>query len=174
MNENQKLTPWYPGHVKPTRVGVYETDSRGSLYRCFQFWNGIEWHRAHTTVEKAAESECVSMFQNDKWRGPASAEFPDERAAFEALEKIAAWNSHDPMLGVDYGSNGVRDFYRKIARAALAAKPVPDDVRKDAERYRWLRDVAWNDGSLVYFDKRYGNEEWDERIDDSIKGASHG
>ena len=32
------------------------------------------------------------------------------------------------------------DQMRDYARAALAAKPVPDDVRKDAERYRWLAD----------------------------------
>ena len=84
------------------------------------------------------DEAAVMSWQDAIATQPQAQEFPDERAAFEALEKIAAWNSHDPMLGVDYGSNGVRDFYRKIARAALAAKPVPDDVRKDAERYRWL------------------------------------
>lgn len=41
--------------------------------------------------------------------------------AREALERIASWNEHPAMLGVDYGSNGVRDYYRKIARDALAA-----------------------------------------------------
>lgn len=38
----------------------------------------------------------------------------------EALEQIAGWQSHTLPFAVDFGSNGVRDFYRNIARAALA------------------------------------------------------
>ena len=38
-----------------------------------------------------------------------------------ALQEIADWNSHTTEFAVDYGSNGVRDFYRGIARAALSA-----------------------------------------------------
>lgn len=38
----------------------------------------------------------------------------------QALQQIADWNSHTTEYAVDYGSNGVRDFYRNIARAALA------------------------------------------------------
>ena len=36
-----------------------------------------------------------------------------------ALQKIAIWQSHSSELSVDYGSNGVRDFYRLIATQAL-------------------------------------------------------
>lgn len=39
----------------------------------------------------------------------------------QALQEIADWNSHTTEFAVDYGSNGVRDFYRCIARAALSA-----------------------------------------------------
>lgn len=39
----------------------------------------------------------------------------------QALQQIADWNSHTTEYAVDYGSNGVRDFYRNIARAALSA-----------------------------------------------------
>lgn len=55
--------------------------------------------------------------------------------AREALERIASWSEHPAMLGVDYGSNGVRDYYRKIARDALTnpAPGVPDDVVRDAD-----------------------------------------
>ena len=37
----------------------------------------------------------------------------------EALEAIEKWKSHALTFAVDYGSNGVRDLYRGIARAAL-------------------------------------------------------
>lgn len=39
----------------------------------------------------------------------------------QALQQIAAWNSHTTEYAIDYGSNGVRDFYRNIARLALSA-----------------------------------------------------
>ena len=40
-----------------------------------------------------------------------------------ALQKIAIWQSHSSDLSVDYGSNGVRDFYRLIAKQALKGQP---------------------------------------------------
>lgn len=49
-----------------------------------------------------------------------------------------------------------------------------DAMRADAQRYRYLRDVAWGDGSLVYFDHRYDKDEWDGKIDAAhaaLKGA---
>jgi hypothetical protein len=39
----------------------------------------------------------------------------------QALQQIADWDSHTTECAVEYGSNGVRDFYRNIARAALSA-----------------------------------------------------
>jgi len=41
-----------------------------------------------------------------------------------ALERIAAWDEHDVSLSVDYGSNGVRDYYRRIARDARNPSPA--------------------------------------------------
>lgn len=38
-----------------------------------------------------------------------------------ALSQIEAWQSHTLELAVERGSNGVRDFYRQIAKEALAA-----------------------------------------------------
>ena len=50
----------------------------------------------------------------------------------DALKTIESWNSHTTAYAVDFGSNGVRDFYRAIARqsiakaeAALAALAAP-------------------------------------------------
>ena len=39
----------------------------------------------------------------------------------EALRRIADWSALDFEFRVNYGSNGERDYYRQIARAALAA-----------------------------------------------------
>lgn len=36
-----------------------------------------------------------------------------------ALLRISNWNEHDSGLALDYGSNGVRDYYRSIATMAL-------------------------------------------------------
>lgn len=70
-------------------------------------WVGTAPHRIVTLHTRPAEQPAVPS---------------DERAA---LQRIADWSEHPPMLGVDYGSNGVRDYYRKIARAALTAAPTP-------------------------------------------------
>lgn len=51
---------------------------------------------------------------------PAAA-VPDGLA--DALRRIAAWDEHPASLGVDFGSNGVRDYYRRVALDALAAAP---------------------------------------------------
>jgi hypothetical protein len=51
----------------------------------------------------------------------------------EALEVIAKWESHSTELAVDYGSNGVRDFYRTKAQQALAQSPQQVEVYR-AER----------------------------------------
>ena len=51
----------------------------------------------------------------------------------DALKTIERWNSHTTAYAVDFGSNGVRDFYRAIARQSIAkaeailAATQPDD-----------------------------------------------
>lgn len=37
----------------------------------------------------------------------------------KTLKIILEWNSHAVELAYDYGSNGVRDYYRNIAKRAL-------------------------------------------------------
>lgn len=78
--------------------------------------------------------EAAAMFEPQGWviaammqahqegrfhAGRAQAKKEGMDAWREALEKIAEWSSHSVKLSVDYGSNGVRDFYRNIARTAL-------------------------------------------------------
>ena len=67
----RKLTPWYPGHIKPVRDGVYQTKNDGSIgYQRFEhgLWYGFSYDAAD-----AARSEWVvdKRFQNDTWRGVA-------------------------------------------------------------------------------------------------------
>jgi hypothetical protein len=69
-----KLTPWFPGHIKPVRPGVYETDNQGGRGKCFQHWDGKRWGYACTTAKRAAvynEPDYKSAWQDDKWRGLA-------------------------------------------------------------------------------------------------------
>ena len=37
----------------------------------------------------------------------------------ETIELIVKWNSHTTDFAVNFGSNGVRDFYRRIAESSL-------------------------------------------------------
>lgn len=63
------LTPWYPPHIKPVRVGVYETDTRIGRY---QHWNGQFWGPYDPDVELAAYSHDMrSGYQSPRWRGLA-------------------------------------------------------------------------------------------------------
>ena len=69
---SRKLTPWFPGDVKPVREGVYERmydeDSSREVLLC-NFKNG-EWYAfGNKTPEDALRSKITSSFQNLKWRG---------------------------------------------------------------------------------------------------------
>jgi hypothetical protein len=64
----QKLTPWFPGHIKPTRHGVYQNGGP----TVYQHWNGKAWgYASHTPEGAAAQAGMESIFQNDRWRGLA-------------------------------------------------------------------------------------------------------
>lgn len=67
---SKKLTPWFPGDVKPVRAGVYETDSEqiGGT-RTFQRWTGKQWGLC--TSDASFAPPFMSAYQNPKWRGLA-------------------------------------------------------------------------------------------------------
>lgn len=71
--------------------------------------------------------------------------------------------------------HGDDSLYTNVRNGDLRALLADlDGMRADAQRYRYLRDVAWGDGSLVYFDHRYDKDEWDGKIDAALaalKGA---
>ena len=66
-----KKTPWFPGHIKPVRRGVYQQMCGMGKDVGYQLWDGRRWHSWHYTAEAAANEKYVSLsdLQNDKWRG---------------------------------------------------------------------------------------------------------
>ena len=52
----------------------------------------------------------------------------------EALKTIESWNSHTTAYAVDFGSNGVRDFYRAIARQSIAKAEANSEARAEAAK----------------------------------------
>jgi hypothetical protein len=69
-----KLTPWFPGTVKPARAGVYMQMSGGSLpITGYQRWDGGRWFGWCYTPDAAALEPAVAhqRSQNDRWRGLA-------------------------------------------------------------------------------------------------------
>ena len=71
-----KLTPWFPGHIKPKRVGVYQQLSAIEKRLGYQRWDGKKWSPWFSKAEDAAcyGRECAPAaeeYQNDPWRGLA-------------------------------------------------------------------------------------------------------
>ncbi len=66
-----KLTPWFPGTVKPVRSGVYQRKySSGKFLYCY--WNGHHFECAARTIEDSLNGFMgTSMTQNLPWRGVA-------------------------------------------------------------------------------------------------------
>ena len=63
----------------------------------------------------------------------------------EALKTIESWNSHTTAYAVDFGSNGVRDFYRAIARQSIAkAEAALAEPQADADGW-----IPWSGGECL-------------------------
>lgn len=74
MSKKQpKLTPWFPGDVKPARVGVYQQFCGLGDRIGYQRWDGRAWHLWAGSPEEAAgiNRPATSSAQNDTWRGLA-------------------------------------------------------------------------------------------------------
>jgi hypothetical protein len=69
---SKKLTPWFPGHVKPVHHGIYETDAdTEDGAPCYQSWNGLWWGWCSSWSDFAVDSP--STYQTPNWRGLAKA-----------------------------------------------------------------------------------------------------
>lgn len=67
------LTPWYPPHIKPVPVGVYETDSETHSVPCYQHWDGKVWgYCAHRMDFCLTADIAQSRHQAPRWRGLAN------------------------------------------------------------------------------------------------------
>jgi putative component of toxin-antitoxin plasmid stabilization module len=67
----QKLTPWFPGDVKPVRAGVYERQyGRGLIFFCLYDKSG-KWRYGTVFGPEAAMNmrNIASPMQTLPWRG---------------------------------------------------------------------------------------------------------
>lgn len=81
---------------------------------------------SHSPAQMQAYAIAAIQAQDNSNGVVVSQCVPDGYA--QALQTIADWNAHSLELAVEQGSNGVRDFYRQIAIAALAAAPPAPQV----------------------------------------------
>lgn len=62
-----KKTGWFPAHIKPVRVGWYETRNPFDYAKVSDFrwwWDGVRWTHG--------PGQAYTTFQNRTWRGLAS------------------------------------------------------------------------------------------------------
>lgn len=66
-----KLTPWYPGHIKPARSGVYQQLACKQIG--YMRWDGLRWYLWDQSKEVATRCAWPAdlAYQNDPWRGLA-------------------------------------------------------------------------------------------------------
>ena len=62
-------TPWFPGTVKPVRVGLYEARFLGSGVIYVDWWNGEQWCNAQTHKPWPEGSVGEDQWRNGEWRG---------------------------------------------------------------------------------------------------------
>jgi len=76
MSKKQpKLTPWFPAHVRPAYVGVYEKDFGRGGGHDYQYWDGQLWRYGSTTpkatMAKVARDRDMLIPSARQWRGLA-------------------------------------------------------------------------------------------------------
>ncbi len=67
-----KLTPWFPKHVKPRRIGIYSTSYLGGG-EGFSYWDGSAWWNQHPDKWSAKRDHWRTNGANQRksWRGLA-------------------------------------------------------------------------------------------------------
>lgn len=64
-----RLTPWFSGHVRPVRNGVYQRKTDGGLQFYARFEDGL-WYWPTFDLFAAKRALKVSLHQHEfKWRG---------------------------------------------------------------------------------------------------------
>lgn len=68
----KKLTPWFPGHIKPARPGVYQRQFNATPdLPLYSRWDGNAWRVSMSRPDVAAVVCSVSKAQVLPWRGLA-------------------------------------------------------------------------------------------------------
>lgn len=69
---SKQMTPWFPPHIKPVRVGVYPimfTYSRPGDMEKYATWNGRKWSNFSYSKTGVWLSEFKGAEQKKLWRG---------------------------------------------------------------------------------------------------------
>lgn len=70
---SKKLTPWFPGYVKPVWVGVYQreygNENDPDIVYCK--WDGKAFHVYARNPYQASINDCESSNIHNRWRGLA-------------------------------------------------------------------------------------------------------
>ena len=77
------------------------------------------WNACEGIPTEEMESKGLPLYMHRKL-------ISERDQLLKVLDRIEKWDQHTTEFAVDWGSNGVRDLYRGIARAAIAAcQPQP-------------------------------------------------
>lgn len=60
-------TEWFPNHIHPVRLGVYETTF--GVVKGFSYWDGSYWSAMGWDPDQAIEFSSYPGVQNKIWRG---------------------------------------------------------------------------------------------------------
>jgi hypothetical protein len=127
------------------------------------------------TVEQATASETIRVKFDDNFLVEWSDSIPDGEYTL-VRSGASAQPAPEPAAPVSFerhpcASCGLPTIMLVCSNCDAGSLPAADagEVERDAARYRYLRDVAWNEGSLVFYSERYGPEDWDAHIDAAIE-----
>lgn len=68
-----KLTPWFPGDVKPARPGAYQRRfHQGNSPIFFSRWDGETWRGVSSRPEGVAKTRASAVWMRLEWRGLAA------------------------------------------------------------------------------------------------------
>ena len=120
-------------------------------------------------LESTSDEQIRAEFIEDK-QDPAEVAHKVAASLARVVERTAS--NQQAMAVMD----AQRDEIDRLTAERDALRERVAVLDRDAARYRYLRDVAWHTGSLIFYEERYGPEDWNAHIDAAraaLKGASH-
>ena len=71
MSNTDNTTPWFPGHVKPVRRGLYQrnTNLGEDIWPTWTLWDGKRWRMNSCNRFEAESAQLPSGWQSLPWRG---------------------------------------------------------------------------------------------------------